>query len=97
MTAVTGPYELIYGFVHCVGRTYYHAGYADSQDEASRWVAQHTGDTRLKIGVPETDPARWCPVRHCHMKRQKPWFGYRLENGAAAIRRSSDREGTTLG
>jgi len=67
-------FELIFGYIHCTGRTEYTAGKAGSEAEAARWAEKRKG-TRVK--VPEEDPVRWCPVRHCHMKFQKPWFGYR--------------------
>ena len=83
-------YELIYGFLHCVGRTQYHVGYADSEFAADQWAQTNAYRASEIIKVPETDPVRWCPVRHCHMKRQKPWFGYRSTDGAMTIRRTVD-------
>ena len=69
-------YQLRYGYMHCVGRTTYIAGTVDTQAEALQWVA---AQSVLKTGnrVPDEDPVRWCPVKHCHMKRQKPWFAFR--------------------
>jgi hypothetical protein len=77
--------ELLYGFVHCVGRTLYHTGFADSDAAAERWVRKQIDGTPEHLVVPEADPVRWCPVRHCHMKRQKPWFGYRSADGRLTI------------
>ena len=36
-----------------------------------KWIITNL-DFRFK--VPENDPVRWCPVRHCHMKGQTPSF-----------------------
>lgn len=76
-------YELVYGYVHCIGKTTYHAGFSDCVETAEKWVRQMQSGDGGKIPVPETDPIRWCPVRHCHMKAQKPWFGYRLAHEPA--------------
>ncbi len=83
-------YELIYGFLHCVGRTQYHAGYAESLDTAERWAKTRAWEASGGLGVPETDPLRGCPVRHCHRQRQQPWFGYRSMDGVIGIRRTAD-------
>jgi hypothetical protein len=82
--------ELLYGFVHCVGRTHYHAGFADSEAAAKRWVRKRISGTPERLAVPDADPVRWCPVRHCHMKRQKPWFGYRSLDGTIHLGRPAD-------
>ena len=82
--------ELLYGFVHCVGRILYHAGFADSDAAAERWVRKQIDGTPEHLVVPEADPVRWCPVRHCHMKRQKPWFGYRSMDGSIHLGRPID-------
>jgi hypothetical protein len=70
-------YELQYGYMHCVGRTTYSAGTADTEEQARDWVSARTGTRADHPGIPGDDPIRWCPVRHCHMKCQKPWFAYR--------------------
>lgn len=72
-----GHYQLHYGYMHCIGRTTYTAGTADTLGEALEWVKQHSASGPCKSRIPDEDPARWCPVRHCHMKHQKPWFSYR--------------------
>ena len=77
MKTTAEKYELQYGFMHCVGRTVYSAGTADTEEQARDWVAARTGIRTVHPGIPDDDPIRWCPVRHCHMKRQKPWFAYR--------------------
>jgi len=66
-------FQLQYGYIHCVGKTAYPAGTVDSEAEAIRWVNKHRGQ---KLPVPDSDPVCWCPVRHCHIKRQRPWVGY---------------------
>jgi hypothetical protein len=70
-------YELSYGYVHCIGRTAYHVGFVDCRDAAEAWVRRNQARDTEPIRVPDKDPIRWCPVRHCHMKFQKPWFAYR--------------------
>lgn len=70
-------YELLYGTVHCTGRITYTAGTVDNRDDALRWCSDPCGTTGQVMRIPESDPLRWCPVRHCHMKRQHPWRGFR--------------------
>ena len=79
------PYELVYGYLHCVGRTQYHGGYAVDEAAADRWVRQKSSEKENRLRVPDEDPVRWCPVYHCHMKRQRPWFGYRFGDGKLTI------------
>ena len=67
------PYELLYGTVHCTGRITYVAGTAETKKAAIRWCRGEDADRDGKLRIPETDPLRWCPVRHCHMKRQHLW------------------------
>lgn len=85
--SMDGPYELVYGYQHCVGRTQYHGGYAEDEAAAHRWVRQKTEAENGRVRVPDEDPVRWCPVRHCHMKRQRAWFGYRAKDGTLTIRK----------
>ena len=73
----TCEYELIYGYMHCIGKTFYHAGFVDSEEAAARWVRQSASEDFVRARVPDKDPIRWCPVRRCHMKFQTPWFSYR--------------------
>ena len=77
MKPAAEKYELQYGCMHCVGRTVYSAGTVDTEEQARDWVTARTGTRPDHPGIPDDDPIRWCPVQHCHMKRQKPWFGYR--------------------
>ena len=71
-------YELLYGTVHCTGRITYNAGTVPTKDDALNWCETPPEAVTDKMRVPETDPLRWCPVRHCHMKRQRPWRAFRL-------------------
>lgn len=73
----TKKYRLEYGYMHCVGKTVYLAGIADTEQQARAWVAARSASLAGNPGIPDEDPIRWCPVRHCHMKSQKPWFAYR--------------------
>lgn len=86
----TQLYELIYGYVHCIGKTTYHAGFVEFVDEAEKWVRQNQCESRGHTRVPENDPIRWCPVRHCHMKAQKPWFAWRRVDQSEKICQSHD-------
>lgn len=67
-------YELIYGFVHCRGKTTYHAGYADTRAEAEAWLKKNREAPSRTVKVPPEDPIRYCPAAICPLKRQKPWF-----------------------
>lgn len=71
-----GSYRLEYGYMHCVGRTVYTAGTVDSEEQARAWVAARSGAPAGQLCTPEADPIRSCPVRHCHMKRQRPWYSF---------------------
>lgn len=71
------PYELLYGTVHCTGRISYSAFTVATLDDATQWCSDVHGAENDALRVPETDPLRWCPVRHCHMKRQRPWRAFR--------------------
>jgi len=70
-------FELQYGYVHCIGRTTYSAGLVDTEEEAREWATTNTGDIPLRVRVPDNDPIRTCPVAHCPLKAQRPWFSYR--------------------
>ncbi len=69
-------YRLEFGYMHCIGRTVYTAGTADTEEKARAWVCDQSIARSDGPVIPTDDPIRWCPVRHCHMKRQKPWFAY---------------------
>ena len=70
-------YELIYGFVHCLGRTTYSAGCVDSRTEAEAWLKRNQETQSLTVKVPSEDPIRYCKAALCPFKRQKPWFEIR--------------------
>lgn len=70
-------YELIYGFVHCRGRTEYSAGEVDSKEKAEGWVKNHREGLLPKIIIPTEDPIRYCRAAWCPFKKQKPWFDMR--------------------
>ena len=70
-------YELIYGTMHCTGKKIYSAGTVDALADAQKWVRTHRDGRQDRLPLPEQDPVRWCPVRHCHMKRQRPWVDFR--------------------
>jgi len=67
-------YELLFGYVHCRGKTTYSAGYANSQEEALSWVLRHREGQCPPPRVPPDDPLRTCRASFCPLKRQKPWF-----------------------
>lgn len=69
-------FELIFGFVHCRGKTTYHAGYVDTQEEAEAWVRNHMEGKSHPVKVPPGDPIRYCKAALCPFKRQKPWFDF---------------------
>jgi hypothetical protein len=70
-------YELIYGFVHCRGRTTYHAGYVDNLAEAEAWLKKNREALSPIVKVPPEDPVRYCKAALCPFQRQKPWFDIR--------------------
>jgi hypothetical protein len=71
---MTEQYELIYGFIHCRGKTTYSAGYVDTKEEAEAWVRNHREGLSPKMKTPPEDPIRYCKVSWCPFKGQKPWF-----------------------
>ncbi|MFA5321100.1 MAG: hypothetical protein WC373_00365 [Smithella sp.] len=70
-------YELIFGFVHCRGKTTYHAGYADTLAEAQAWLKKNREALAPSVKAPPEDPVRYCKAAWCPFKRQKPWFDIR--------------------
>lgn len=65
-------YELLYGFVHCRGKTVYSAGSTESRAEAQDWLEKHR-EVPSKMKAPPEDPIRHCKAI-CPFKRQEPWF-----------------------
>ncbi len=70
-------FELIYGYVHCFGRTRYSAGFVISEEKAMKWVDEKRQTSPDPLCKPANDPICWCPVRACHARRQKAWYAYR--------------------
>ncbi len=69
-------YELHLETIHCIGRLNHVVGVTDTEEEAKAWV-KGVADSALKsVRIPKDDPIVWCPVKHCHMKRQKPARSY---------------------
>ena len=71
-------FELLYGFIHCRGKTTYCAGYVDTEDEAEAWVRNQQEGTSLKVKIPPEDPLCYCRAALCPLQRQKPWFAIAL-------------------
>ncbi len=70
-------YELIYGFVHCRGRTVYQAGCVNTLAEAQAWLERNREAPFKLVKAPPEDPIRSCRAAWCPFKRQKPWFDFR--------------------
>ena len=71
-------YELLYGFVHCRGKTTYIAGYANTRAEAEAWLQKNRGASSRTVKAPPEDPVRYCKAAWCPFKRQRPWFDIRV-------------------
>jgi hypothetical protein len=69
-------FELIFGFIHCRGKTTYHAGFADTRQEAEAWVRSHREGKLPKMKIPPEDPVRHCQAALCPFQKQKPWFDF---------------------
>ena len=67
-------FELLYGFVHCRGKTTYSAGFVNTEAEAEAWRKNHRDGLSPKIRIPLEDPIRYCQAALCPLKRQQPWF-----------------------
>jgi len=67
-------YRLMVRYMHCIGPQDYEVGRAQTVEEAEEWKASHQVNGGKRFTVPDNDPVRWCPVRHCHMKIQTPVF-----------------------
>lgn len=74
---MTEKFELLYGYIHCRGKTTYSAGYVESEEEARLWVKRHLEGGCRRLKVPPGDPIRSCKADYCPFKGQKPWFSYR--------------------
>jgi hypothetical protein len=69
-------FELLYGFIHCRGKTAYCAGFVDTKEEAEAWVQNHREGRSPKVSIPPEDPICYCKVAWCPFKGQKPWFAF---------------------
>ncbi len=69
-------FELIYGFIHCRGKTTYSAGFVDTQAEAETWLKNQKEGISPKFTIPPEDPICYCQAALCPFKRQKPWFAF---------------------
>lgn len=70
-------YELIYGFVHCRGKTVYSAGFVETREEAEAWLLKNREARTRTVKAPPGDPVRSCKAALCPLKRQMPWFDIR--------------------
>lgn len=71
-------YELIYGYLHCIGRTTYSAGFVATEEEARAWVERQQAPGARRMKPPPEDPIRRCGVSYCPLKVQRPWFAWRV-------------------
>jgi hypothetical protein len=70
------PYELLYGYCHCFGKTSYRHGWAASEKEARCWVDRARASRKRPVPA-GSDPVWTCPVAGCPGHGQVPWFDYR--------------------
>jgi hypothetical protein len=70
-------YELLFGYMHCLGQTTHSAGFVDTEDEARAWVRSMQEGTATRPRVPDNEPIRTCEASFCPLKSQQPWFSYR--------------------
>lgn len=69
-------YELHLTTIHCIGRLDHVVGVVDTEAEAMEWVKGSADGAWKPVRIPKDDPIVWCPVKHCHMKRQKAARSY---------------------
>jgi hypothetical protein len=74
MLNVKEKFELLYGFIHCRGRTTYSAGCVDTKEEADAWIRNHREGISPEMKTPPEDPMCYCKAAWCPFKKQKPWF-----------------------
>jgi hypothetical protein len=74
---MTERFELIYGTVHCRGKTIYSAGFVDTEEEARSWIKGHQNGQGRPLKIPSEDPVRFCKADFCPFKSQKPWVSFR--------------------
>ena len=73
-------FELLFGFVHCRGKTTYSAGYVADRAEAEAWLKKNREAEFGTVKIPPEDPVRYCKAALCPLKRQKPWFDAKLRS-----------------
>ena len=73
-------YRLMVRYMHCIGPQDYQMGHARTRAVALEWKESHESTNSNRFKVPENDPVRWCPVRHCHMKVQTPVFFFQPDD-----------------
>lgn len=71
-------FELLYSYKHCRSETVYSAGFADTEEDAVRWVSEKNAEQATPVAAPVNDPVCTCEVSFCPMKYQRPWFSYRI-------------------
>jgi hypothetical protein len=74
---ITEQFELIYGTIHCRGKTTYSLGVVDTEEEARLWVKNNQEGKCRPLKIPPDDPVRTCKAAYCPFKGQKPWVSYR--------------------
>jgi len=72
-------YELCMSTIHCIGRLNHVVGVAETEADAKTWVGGGSSENLKGVGIPKDDPIVWCPVKHCHMKRQNPIRSYQVK------------------
>jgi hypothetical protein len=77
-------YELHLTTIHCIGRLNHVVGVVETEAEAREWVEGSRDSARRHARIPQEDPIVWCPVKHCHMKRQKTLRSYEISSLAAS-------------
>jgi hypothetical protein len=69
-------FELLYGFIHCRGKTTYCAGFVDTQAQAEAWVRNYSEGIFRMVKIPPEDPICYCKASYYSLKRQRPWFAF---------------------
>jgi hypothetical protein len=70
-------FELLYGYIHCRGKTTYSAGMVETEAEARLWLEQNKENKSRRLKIPREDPVRNCKADYCPFRGQKPWVSYR--------------------
>lgn len=72
----TRKFELIYGFVHCKGKSVYIDGIVDTEEEAKSWMRRKRHELEQNPDA-FRDASFECKVAVCPMKECIPYFDYR--------------------